>query len=328
MQNKSRNAPLKIVVAALTRRRPEMLDALVASWGAADLPPKTEIIFLIVENDDAPRCKDVVEALDNLSNGAPLQYVHEPELGIPFGRNRAAKEAIALQADLLAFVDDDEVIAQDWVTEIVNAYRNSEAVLIGGPLRVKDTERSLSFLDGLMETCIKRRYLRKETRAARLADLSGTPGVTIVTNNWLGETAIFTDHDIWFDEQMRFTGGTDSKLCAEVKAAGLPTAWAAKAAVYEEIPNDRLSVAYQFKRGRDQSSTNFHRKIDRNGSARWNALVSVPIKVVMVAGLFIALPFTQGRTLLDAVRTSGWIAGRIDALFGRRSDLYKNVTGN
>ena len=46
------------------------------------------------------------------------------------------------------------------------------------------------------------------------------------------------------------------------------------------------------------------------------------------AGLVVALPFTGGRTLLDVVRTSGWVAGRIDALFGRRSDLYKTVTGD
>jgi hypothetical protein len=195
-------------------------------------------------------------------------------------------------------------------------------------LRVKKTDRDLSLLDGLMDRCIERRYLRKETRAARRADLSGTPGVTIVTNNWLAETAIFSEHGIWFDEKMRFTGGTDSKLCAEVKAAGLPTAWAENAAVYEEIPLERLSVAYQFKRGRDQSSTNYHRKLEKKPIAKLNVLVSIPLKLLIVAGLVVALPFTGGRTLLDAVRTSGWIAGRLDALLGRRSDLYKTITGD
>lgn len=323
-----RTQRLKVVVAALTRRRPEMLSALIGSWGQLDLPPDTEASFLIVENDDAPLSADTVKALAALPNGTHVAYVHEPELGIPFGRNRAAKEAIAQGADLLAFVDDDEIVAQDWLTEIISAYRNSQAVLIGGPLRVKKTDRELSFIDGLMDRCITRRYLRKETRAARRADLTGTPGVTIVTNNWLAETAVFSQKNIWFDEKMRFTGGTDSKLYAEVKTAGLPTAWAAKAAVYEEIPRERLSISYQYKRGRDQSSTNYHRKLERKPSAKFNVLVSVPIKILIVAGLVVALPFSGGRTLLDAVRTSGWIAGRFDALLGRRSDLYKTVTGD
>lgn len=326
--NMKRNASLSIVVSALTRRRPEMLGALIDSWGEMDLPENTTVRFLIVENDDTERSRGVVESYGILKNGCQLSYAHEPQLGIPFGRNRAAKDAIAIGADLLAFVDDDEIVARDWLVELIDAYRNSEAVLIGGPLRVKKTDRQLSFLDALMDRCIERRYLRKETRATRRAGLTDTPGVTIVTNNWLGETSIFSDHGIWFDEKMRFTGGTDSKLCAEVKSAGLPTAWAKTAAVYEEIPLERLSIGYQYKRGRDQSSTNYHRKLEKRPAAKFNVLVSIPIKLVIVAGLVIALPFTGGRTLLDVVRTSGWIAGRVDALLGRRSDLYKTVTGD
>lgn len=326
--NYNRSHPLTVVVSALTRRRPEMLSALIGSWGDMALPKNTTVHLLIVENDDTPLSAEYVQGFGTLANGTVVQYVHEPELGIPFGRNRAAKEAIAQGADLLAFVDDDEIVAKDWLVEMIAAYRNSHAVLIGGPLRVKNTPRELSLVDGLMDKCIARRYLRKETRAAGRADLSGTPGVTIVTNNWLGETAIFDTHGIWFDEKMRFTGGTDSKLSAQVKSAGLPTAWAAKAAVYEEIPLERLAVSYQYKRGRDQSSTNYHRKLERTPSAKLNVLVSVPIKIIMIAALIVALPFTGGRTLLDVVRTSGWIAGRFDALLGRRSDLYKTVTGD
>jgi len=319
---------LRITVSALTRQRPAMLKALIESWGEMQVPESCQVRCLVVENDDTPNSQAVVTQSGPLKNGVALDYVLETEAGIPFGRNRAAKEAIAAGDDLLAFVDDDEVVAGDWLVEIVKAYRTSKATLIGGPLRVKKTERSLNGLDALMDKCIAQRYLRKETRAARKAGLNGTPGVTIVTNNWLGETKLFSEHGIWFDETMRFTGGTDSKLSAEVKAAGLRTAWAVNAAVYEEIPKERLSIAYQFKRGRDQSSTNFYRKLTKKPAAKLGVVVSVPLKLVIVAGLIIALPLTGGRTLLDAVRTSGWIAGRIDALFGKRSDLYQTVTGD
>ena len=305
-----------------------MLRDLIDSWGKMAVPEGCEITCLVVENDSEPKSAHVIEAARPLPNGVELAYVLETEQGIPFGRNRAAKEAIAAGSDLLAFVDDDEIVAQDWLVRIVAAYRESEALLIGGPLRVKKTPRDLPFIAALMDKCIARRYLRKETRAARRAGLTGTPGVTIVTNNWLAETSVFEKHGIWFDENMRFTGGTDSKLCAEVKAAGLPTAWAADAAVYEEIPRERLAISYQFKRGRDQSSTNYTRKLQGQPSAKYNVLVSVPIKLIIICGLVIALPLTGGRTLLDIVRTSGWVAGRFDALRGRRSDLYKTVTGD
>ena len=319
--------PLKVMVAALTRRRPVMLTALIESWGAADLPPLTEVHFLIVENDDAPLSKTAVTEYGSLPNGAGLHYVLETEAGIPFGRNRAAKEALAMGADLLAFVDDDEVVAQDWLTEMIAAYRASDAVLLGGPLRVKPQIRSLPLVLRMMERSLDARYQRKEDRAARKADLTGTPGVTIVTNNWLGETGLFSDHGLWFDETMRHTGGTDSKFYAEVRQKGLPTGWVASAAVYEEIPTERLGLGYQFKRGRDQSSTNFHRKLASKASTRWSVLVTLPLKLIAALGLALAVPVTRGRTLLDLVRVLGWCAGRIDALFGRRSTLYTVTTG-
>jgi len=324
----TRQQHLGITVAALTRKRPDMLGALLQSWGAMALPDNTTIRCLIVENDEAPHSEAAVAAQRPLANGATLDYVLEPEPGIPFGRNRAAREAIAAGHDLLVFVDDDEIVAPDWLERLVAGYRASDAVLMGAPLRVADPVPGLGLGERMMHRNIVARYARKENRAARRADLHATPGVTIVTNNWLGETRLFTEHGLWFDEAMRFTGGTDSKFYAEARALGLPTGWVADAFVYETVPAERLSFAYQFARGRDQSNTNFRRKIEKRPAARWSALVSVPLKCVAALALGLAVPLTGGRTLLDFARTSGWIAGRVGGFFGRRSALYERITGS
>lgn len=320
--------PLGITVAVLTRGRPRMLDTLLDSFAKLEIPPDCAVRFLVVENDDAPRSRATVLSRGGRLAGGTLDYVLETELGIPFGRNRAAREALAVGHNLLAFVDDDEVVAEDWLLRFVAGYRKSGAALLGAPLGIHPAEPGLSWTRRRMHDCIRRRYAQKARRAARRADLTGTPGVTIVTNNWLGETAIFGDHGIWFDEAMRFTGGTDAKLSAEVKAAGLPTAWVGDAQVWEVVPPERLSFAYQFARGRDQSNTNFRRKIDADPAARWSVLVSVPLKAVGSLLLAVLLVPTNGATLLDLARTNGWIAGRIGALAGRRSALYRRTTGH
>ena len=96
---RTRDAHLKVVVASLTRGRPRMLAELIRSWGQMDLPENCDVRFLIVENDSQPASRGVVEAAEPLGNGARIDYVLETEPGIPFARNRAAREAIAQGAE-------------------------------------------------------------------------------------------------------------------------------------------------------------------------------------------------------------------------------------
>lgn len=316
----------RVMVATLTRQRPQMLQALLRSWAELERPQSAEIHFLVVENDLAPESRNIVEIFyPHFTEG--ISYAHEPELGIPFGRNRAAREAIIINADILIFVDDDETVANDWLVRFLEGWRNSGAFLLGAPLRINPLNEEATLLERLMHRNIASRYRKKENRAKKLADLNDTRGVTVVTNNWLAEVDLFKTYDIWFDEKMRFTGGTDAKFYADVKEKKLATGWVRDAFVYETIPRQRLSFSYQYRRGRDQSNTNFCRKIAKNPRARYGIIISVPIRMLLVAALAIALPLTGGRTLLSLARGSGWIMGRIGAAFGKKSKLYLDVTG-
>lgn len=318
---------LKVYVSALTRQRPEMVNALLRSWAQMRLPERCAVTFLIVENDSRPLTQNVVESHRQHFTQSELHYVLETEPGIPFGRNRAAKEAIAADAHLLLFVDDDEEVAEDWLVKMIDGYRKSNAVLLGAPLRARPPAGHLTSLQQTMYKNVEARYATKERRAARLTTLNSTERVTIVTNNWLAELAVFKDHNIWFDEAMRYTGGTDSKLYADVRKAGLTTGWVTDAFVYETIPPERLSFWYQYRRARDQSNTHIRRKSQTLGRSAILALAPVPIKSLFLVGQIVAIPVTAGKTMLDAARTMGWISGRIGFVVGKKSSLYSNVTG-
>ena len=305
-----------------------MLEALLRSWSSLIIPEEVTVTFLVIENDTEARSKDLIQTLHPIFKSSKLVYALETEPGIPFARNRAARESLKMESDILLFVDDDEEVASDWLEKIIQSYRSSKAKLIGAPLRARLPEESLTLLQRLMLTNIKSRYRKKEMRASRRASLKVTSGVTIVTNNWLADTSLFSEHNIWFDESMRHTGGTDSKFCSEVIAQNIPTAWVRDAYVYETIPPERLSFLYQYRRARDQSNTNFRRK--NNGTVRLNLVLvtSILIKLIAVVGLILTLPFTAGRTLMTLARALGWIAGRAGAIAGSESNLYSNTTGN
>lgn len=304
-----------------------MLAALIESWGRMALPVDTTVGLLIVENDDAALCEDQVKNHPQLPNGATVAYVHEPELGIPFGRNRAAREAIAGGADLLVFVDDDETVDPQWLVRLIQGYRDSAAVLLGAPLRIGPPVAGLTRTERMMHDNITEFYRRKEDRAAKLASLNDTPRVTVVTNNWIAETRLFSEAGIWFDETMRFTGGTDSKFYEEVKRAGYPVGWVRDAYVYETWPKERLSFRYHHGRARDQINNHFHRKMRDKPVSRYGLVLRLPGKLLEAIILAAAVPLTRGRTLLKLAKTTGWISGRVGAAFGVKSKLYTKVTG-
>ena len=324
-----RTIPLRITVATLTRQRPEMLDALIKSWGEMQVPPNTIVRCLVVENDTAAHSEPVIAHWGEvLPNEIPLDYVLETEPGIPFGRNRAAREAITESADLLCFVDDDEVVATDWLEQLVEGYRNSSAILLGAPLRAAGPTGSETLLQRLMLQNISNRYLGKETHAARQATLHDTGGVTIVTNNWLGETRLFSEFGIWFDEKMRMTGGTDAKFYAETVAAGLPVGWVADAFVYETIPPDRLSFWYQVARGRDQSNAHLRRQLSRSPAKAVLSFLGAPVRLLALLGAVVLLPFQPRLRYIQIARLTGWLVGVLGILVGYKSALYKKVTGH
>jgi Predicted glycosyltransferases len=319
---------LHITVAALTRRRPQMVQALIESWGGIDLPANCTTRCLIVENDEQPHSHPLVTATPILPNGAEISYVLETETGIPFGRNRAAKEALAQGADLLVFVDDDETVAKDWLVKLIDGYRHSEAVLLGAPLRVAPPIAHMTPLQSAIYEGLIEKYREKEKRALEKATLNTTPGITVVTNNWLAETRLFHDENIWFDETMRFTGGTDTKFYETVKGKGFKTGWVHDAYAYESIPVQRLSFLYQYRRARDQANTNFHRHLMRKPRARYQILLRTPGKIIQLCLLALAIPFSQRHSLLKLARTSGSFFGKLGAIFGTRSNHYIKTSGH
>jgi glycosyltransferase involved in cell wall biosynthesis len=323
----NRDGVLKIMVAALTRRRPHMLAGLLKSWGQMDCPDKAEIRCLIVENDDHPNAADTVHAHIPFPNGVAIDYVLEPQQGIPFARNRAAKIAVEGGYDLLVFVDDDEYVAQDWLVKLIAGYRASRAVLLGGPVKAAPPVAGLGLFRGLMYRALVARYDHVMDKANRRASLNSIPRMTIATNNWVAETGLFRDDGIWFDTATRFSGGEDTKFAADVKSAGHVVGWVKDAYVYEIIPKDRLSFAYQFDRACGFSMTSFAQKIKKKPFARLLLLVFMPLKLLEIAILGVLVPLTGGRSLLHLARKTGWLVGRIRAAFGGRSRHYEKTTG-
>ena len=302
-----------------------MLGMLLESFAAMQPPGEDSVTFLIVDNaPDAP-VREQVEAFAERT-GIDVRYVLEPEAGIPFARNRALDAAEAMGADFVAFVDDDEYVAPDWLVRLAAHQRRVGAHLVGGPVRLAPDQAS-GFLDRVVERGVRRRYERKEEKNARRQREGRDGGVTIITNNWLGDLAWMRSVGLRFDIALRYSGGSDTALYHKAKSLGAKTAWAPDAVVYETVPADRMSVGYQYRRARDQAATSFWRK---SAADRRSAPVNIATaggKVIAGGFLVLVSPLTAGRTLVDGVRLVGYGLGYGYAMAGRRSRHYEVQQG-
>lgn len=319
---------LTIIVAALTRHRPRMLAQLLRSLGEMELPRDAEVIGLIVENDTEEHARRLVEDAGKASrNGLEFQYLLEPEQGIPIARNRAVDWALSQNSDILAFVDDDQTVAPDWLTTLTRTYRETGALLLGGPQLLAPAPDDAGAWTRLMHRNMTHRFDKRARRAAAHADIHDTRNVTISTNNWFADMRLFTEHGLRFDNTLR-NGGEDLKLYREAYQAGLPTGWVKEARVFEWVEPDRMSFRYQFRRARDMSNTAYRIRLEQKSEPRWKVYPALLLKSVQALLHLVTLPFRPNVGLLDLARSTGWIAGRIAVLRGRKSTHYSETTGS
>jgi succinoglycan biosynthesis protein ExoM len=324
------SGPDKLQIAAIcviTRNRPKMLAKLLQSLSFMNRSDFAKLFFVIVENSDHKKSETVVDGFRK-SVAEQVHYELEPELGIPFARNSAVRSALKNGADLILFVDDDETVAPNWFEEMIAVRLKTGACLIGGPVALAPLEVGTSTRQKLVFNGIAERNRRKAKHAERLSSKK-PDAVTIVTSNWLADASVFYEHNIWFDERLRFTGGSDTDFFKKLRKKKLPTGWASSALVYETMPPERLTFRYQFYRGKEQSKTSLLAKSGDYSRIEIavSAMFGVLSRAVGLVLLIPTLPFTGGYGLVSIARNTGWVCGRLSGLCGRRSALYERPTG-
>jgi glycosyltransferase involved in cell wall biosynthesis len=321
---------LRVCVATITYRRPVMLAVLLESFAELRTPPGTELVFLVVDNDEGRSAESVVEGYRDRLGSGHTHYSVEHRQGIPFARNRALDVSNAMSVDLLAFVDDDETVDTDWLSELVASHRGLNLDLVGGPVRFSEwgDGAAPSPWIRLMLQGIHARYANKERLASVRARQGREGDIVIVTNNWLIDMHWLRRTCLRFDERLRFSGGSDALFFKQAKAMGVRSGWCEGAIVRERVHLSRATFSYQFMRARNQAIASFHRNYSqrRAGSAISMAF-SCLLKSIGCVACVALLPFKGGWALVQFARQSGWVIGRIQAIAGVHSSLYLNPDG-
>ncbi len=121
---------LLISAVVCTHNRATVLQGALASLAAQTLAAQ-RFEILVVDNASTDATREVAERAR--AGGAPIRYLHEPQLGVSHARNRGWQEA---RAPLVAFLDDDALAPPDWLARIVAdfAQLDPKPGCLGGPV--------------------------------------------------------------------------------------------------------------------------------------------------------------------------------------------------
>ncbi|MHC4389684.1 MAG: glycosyltransferase family 2 protein [Planctomycetota bacterium] len=226
------NPTLAICVA--TYKRPEGLRLLLRSLARLHWPQGFRFELRIADNDDAPSAWAVLDReAHRLERNLSLAYIHTPVPNVARARNAAVNLG---PAELVAFVDDDEVVTEGWLRELVRVHKASRADAVFGSVRPRLPERCPDWVQrgGFFD--------RPEPREGTVLDWRSTrTGNALVRGDW------FYKRGFRFAETLG-DGGEDSALFLDLQQAGARLIAAPTSIVYEDVPLDRTNSRWLTQR--------------------------------------------------------------------------------
>lgn len=130
-----------------TYNRAQLLAEALRSVAECKKPACGGVEVIVVDNNSTDDTAAVVEKL-SVGFPFPLRYVFEGKQGLSQARNRGAAES---EAPIVAFMDDDQRLDEQFLARIEQELATTNADCIGGPIFYYNAENLPSWLPPLLE---------------------------------------------------------------------------------------------------------------------------------------------------------------------------------
>src|ERR1700756_1020921 len=119
---------MKITVILCTYNRCQSLARALGSVAASVLPDSVEWEVLVVDNNSPDQTREVIEDFC-LRYPGRFRYLFEPKQGKSNALNSGIRNA---RGNILAFMDDDVIVAPTWLQNLTAALDSGEWLGVGG----------------------------------------------------------------------------------------------------------------------------------------------------------------------------------------------------
>ena len=221
-----------VSICICTFARPLWLQRLLETLERQQTASNFTFSIVVADNDVRRSAEEVVTSFASRATVA-IKYCHESARNIALARNKALDNA---DGEFVAFIDDDEFPAGDWLSRLVEACDNYHSAGVLGPVRPHFEETPPAWV-------IRGRFCERPEH----------PTGTVMrwnasrTGNLLFRRSILQGIPQPFDPAFG-TGGEDQDFFRRMERRGYIFVWCNEAIAYETVPPARWTRTYMFKR--------------------------------------------------------------------------------
>lgn len=230
-----------VTVCICTFRNPEGLRALLRGVDTQLLETvrDQDLTVAVVDNDADASAAQVLTSYA-VNGRFKLSSLNQPKRGLSSARNSALHLAFASNADLFAFLDDDEIPSARWLQSLVDCFKEPDSAIVVGPLEPRFEAPPPRWI--IAGDFFHHRY-------------TGEDYVDGYTGNVMMRTAAIAASGVRFDETLNAIGGEDVVFFRALRARGFTIKCAPGALAYESIPRGRASLKWMMRRWLRAGST-------------------------------------------------------------------------
>lgn len=301
---------MHIAVCVPTYQRPAGLQRLLLSLNRLCRNDQADFHVVIVDNDDRESARPVVDEI-SVSLTYPISYVVEPHRGLSYVRNTAIEHA--LDADAIAFIDDDEEADPAWLIELVNTVNAYSADIVTGPVLSR-------FLNPPADWIVAGGFFERKRPVDGAVLTEARTGNVCMRADMLRKTGIRFDH------QFALSGGEDADFFQRLHAAGFKIVASDAAIVHETVPPSRTNPRWILLRSLRIANAEAHSHLTRSSSAftRIVLLVAGCARIAKGGAATLAAPLLPKHVLMRHLQRMCRGLGMCMASIGLRYNEYKH----
>ncbi|MEP0522198.1 MAG: glycosyltransferase [Hyphomicrobiales bacterium] len=228
MNESKRLKSIDICVCTYQRRQ---LQECLASLDSMMPVAGCDVRIVVADNDVLPTAMNLVEKFSANSN-LSITYLHSPSSNISIARNACLDHS---SAEFLAFIDDDETASPNWLAELLQTMRKTDADVVLGPVQAIYSEEAPT-------------WITEQDLHSTFPVISNGVIKTGYTCNVMMNMTSNLIAERRFNLDRGRTGGEDTEFFAAVFAEGGNIAYSPKAWVSEKVPEARAQFSWLVKR--------------------------------------------------------------------------------